>query len=191
MASCYKNAIPIAIIIELWLGAMFAWCAAARIRADGPWAQPAISLVALFAGIVLAPMTAYGYLAHPDWAWLYLVDPRRVPRLFVIPAVAAAAAALIGGYHGMARLITARVRRRHVLAALVGPGVLAFMLLLIMRGRVLSYGSYEAFHKGRAASLFQVKLGFVLVALVVGLTVAAVYVAWELRRDGRKAPAPR
>ena len=79
---------------------MFAFCASARLRADGPWAQPPVSLVALFAAIMLCPATIYLYLTHADWAWLYLIDPRRVPRLFAIPAAAAGAGAGAGAASG-------------------------------------------------------------------------------------------
>ncbi len=69
-------------------------------RADGAWSQPAISIVALFIGMILAPCGIYFYLAHPAWSWLYLVNPSRVPRIAVITIVAAYAAAVIGAYYG-------------------------------------------------------------------------------------------
>src|SRR5215470_15592182 len=90
----YHPAILIALILELWLGGFFAFCARARIRQAGPWAQPSLALVGTFVAILLAPATVYLYLAHPDWAWLYLVDPEHVPRLVVVPIVAMSAAAL-------------------------------------------------------------------------------------------------
>jgi hypothetical protein len=181
--------IPIAVVIELWLGGAFAFCAAARIRADGPWAQPPVTIVALFAVIVLAPATAYAVLAHPDWAWLYLFDARRLPRMFVVPAVAAGAAALLGGYYLVARLLAARVATRHLLAGLAGSGAAVVLLAAALGGRLWRYGTYADYHARRASALFDVKLGFVLVALAIGLTAAAVYVAWEIWRDGHKAPA--
>lgn len=138
---------------------------------------------------MLVPATAYLYLAHPDWAWLYLLDGRRVPRLFVLPAVAGAAAALFGGYYATARLIAARVAPRQILGAVGGVGVVALLLVLLARSRLLRYGSTAEFRAGRTVSLFAVKLGFVLVALVVGLAAATAYVAWELWRDGRRAQA--
>lgn len=168
---------------------MFACCAAARIRADGPWAQPSVTLVALFAAIVLAPATAYLYLAHADWAWLYLVDSRRVPRMSVVPAVAAGAAALIGGYYGTGRLLAARLPARQVMAVVGGVAALIVALLLVARSRLLHVGSYADFHAGRAESLFAVKLGFVLVALAAGVGAASVYLALEILRDGRRAQA--
>jgi hypothetical protein len=145
--------------------------------------------VAVHAAIVVAPATAYLYLAHADWAWLYLVDPRRVPRLFVVPAVAAAVAALFGGYYGMGRMIAARVQRRLVLGALGGGLAVWLVLALLLGGRLVRYGSYEAYHRGHTAALFEVKLGFVLVALLAAAGAASAYLAFEIWRDGRRAHA--
>jgi hypothetical protein len=138
---------------------------------------------------VLAPATAYVYLAHPDWWWLYLLDPARVPRLFVIPTLAATAAALFGGYHGVGRMIAARTPGRQVLAVLGAGGAVSLLLVTLARDRLLHVGTYDGYHAGRAASLFQVKLGFVLVALAAGLCAAVGYVAWEIWRDGHRAHA--
>lgn len=168
---------------------MFAFCASARLRADGPWAQPPVSLVALFAAIMLCSATIYLYLTHADWAWLYLIDPRRVPRLFAIPAAAAGAGALFAGYYGMGRLLHARVAQRVVLAILGGGALVCALLAILARGRLLTYGSLDAFRAGTGVSLFAVRLGYVLVALLAGLGAAAAYVAVELLRDGRRATA--
>ncbi len=169
---------------------MFAYCASARIRADGPWAQPPFTLVAIYAAIVLAPATAYLYLAYPDWSWLYLVDSRRVPRLFVVPAVTGAAAALLGGWYAVARLISGRVPPRQVLAALAGTLLVGVALATLLRDRLFHHASYPAYHAGEAVSLFAVKLGYVLVAMGVGMGAAAAHVAWVIWRDGRRA-SPR
>jgi hypothetical protein len=145
--------------------------------------------VALFAAIILGPSTAYLYLAHPDWSWLYLVDPDRVPRLAVVPIVAAGIGALAGGYYGAARVMR-EVRDRRVLpAALAGVAVVTLLLAFLARGRLLRYGSYLDFHAGRALPLSEVKLGYVLVAVMVGTVAAAAFVALELWRDARRATA--
>jgi hypothetical protein len=141
--------------------------------------------VALFAAIILAPATAYLYLAYPDWSWLYLVDAGHVPRLMVIPVVAAGAGALAAGYYGAARLL--RVARRRTLPALLaGAAGVALLVGLLLRGRLLSAGSYGEFHAGRAVPLADVKLGYALAAVLVGVGAAALVVAWELWRDGRR-----
>jgi hypothetical protein len=158
------------------------------VKADGPWSQPAISLVLLFLGIVVAPGTLYFYLVHPGWAWLYLVDPARMPRVAVIPVLAAHAGALVGGYYLAARLVRTgqELPLRIGLASAVAVLALAALLL---RNRLFRYGTYEQFKVGRALPLMEVKLGYVLIAVCVGAAAAASVVAIELVRDGRRAAA--
>jgi hypothetical protein len=181
-----RRAILIALLVDLWLGGFFAWCARARLLAGGPWTQPSATVVALFGAIIVCPSTAYLYLVHPDWAWLYLVDPGRVPRLAVVPVVAAGAAALGAGYYGAARLLR-EADRRVLPAVLGGLGVLALLAGFLARERLGRYGSYVDWHAGRALPLAEVKLGYVLVAVVVGTGAAAGFVGWELWRDARRA----
>lgn len=137
--------------------------------------------------IVVWPTTAYLYLAHPDWSWLYLVDPDRVPRLVVVPLVAASAAAVGFGYWGAARMLALVPDRRALPGALAGLGALVLLLAFLARARLLHDGSYDEYHAGRALPLFDVKLGYALVAVAVGVIGATAFVAWELLRDGRRA----
>ena len=187
LASVRRRPILLALLLDIWVGGFFAWCARARIRQAGPWAQPSLALVGSFVAILLAPATAYLYLAHPDWAWLYLIDPERVPRLVVVPIVAACAAAVGAGYWGAARMLALVPDPRALPGALGLAGVVNLLALFLARGRLLLDGSYGDYHGGRAMPLFEVKLGYALVAVVVGLTGAAAFVAWELVRDGQKA----
>ena len=183
----YLPPILIALILELWLGGFFAFCARARIRQAGPWAQPSLALVGTFVAILLAPATAYLYLAHPDWAWLYLVDPGRVPRLVVVPIVAMSAAAVGAGYWGAARMMALVPDRRALPGTLAGVAALVCLLGFLARERLLHVGTTGDYRDGRALPIFDVKLGYALIAVVVGLASAAAFVAWELARDGRRA----
>jgi hypothetical protein len=184
-----RPAILIAFLLDVWLGGFFAWCARARIATGGPWSQPSFTLVVLFIVIIAWPTTAYLYLAHPDWSWLYLVDAERVPRLFVVPMVALAAGAVAGGFYGGAVLLRRSRERRALPAALGGLQGAILLVAFLARGRLLSYGSYGDYHGGRALPLFDVKLGYVLIAVVVGTAAAAAFVALELWRDARRATA--
>ena len=149
--------------------------------------QPPLALVGTFVAILLWPTTAYLYLAHPDWSWLYLVDTDHVPRLVVVPLVAAATAAVGVGYWGAARLLAVVADRRALPAALAGLGAIVLLLAFLARERLLHDGSYGEYHAGRALPLFDVKLGYALVAVAVGVIGAAAFVAWELSQDGRRA----
>jgi hypothetical protein len=169
-----------------WLGLFFGWCARERLRVDGPWSQPSISLVLLFAGMILAPGAVYFYLVHADWSWLYLIDSRKVPRFAVLTIVVLHAGALVSGFYAAGRLVRAG-RELWLRLALPGYAVVLLMIMLLARGRIGRYGTYEQFKGGSALPLFDVKLGYVLIAAVIGAGAAAAVVAWELYRDGRRA----
>lgn len=132
-------------------------------------------------------MTAYLYLVYPDWSWLYLFPADRVPRLAVIPAVAAGFAAMLAGWALVGRFVVARSDPRRILGGLAGGGLVIVIAALLLRPRLGSVGSHIDYHAGRALPLFSVKLGFVLTALAIAAIAAAVFVGTELRRDARKA----
>lgn len=179
--------IPIALLVDICFGVFFAWCARARLATGGPWSQPSVTLVALFVVILLAPTTAYLYIAHPAWSWFYLIDVWRMPRIFVLPVVAASAAAVFGGYYGAARLLVLFRDRRVVPSVLAGLALVSVLMAVLLRGRLLHYASYDDFRAGRSIGIFAVKVGYVLTALVAGLAAGAGMIGWELWRDGRRA----
>lgn len=159
-------------------------------RLDGVWAQPSITIVALFVAMILAPCAVYFYVAHPDWSWLYLVDAGQVPRLAIVTIIAAYAGAVLGGYAGGVRILRAgRDKERLLLYALGGGALLLGVLVFLFRARLARYGSYAEFQSGTTLPLGDVKLGYVLVAVIVGVIAAAGIVGWELWRDGRRAAA--
>lgn len=170
------------------LGLGFALCARDRVRSDGPWASPALTLVLVFVGVVLVPASLYLYLAHPAWTWMYMVDPADVPSLAVIPMLALHGGAVVGGYYGGARLL--RADKQRVLGYVLGGGLLVLLILVpVFRDRLFSYGSYADWSRDRALDLMDVKLGYVLVALLSGTVAGAGFVALELFRDSRRVRA--
>ena len=110
-----------------------------------------------------------------------------MPRLAVVPVVASGIGALAGGYYAAARILREARDRRILPAALAGVAALAALLGFLARGRLLRYGSYGEYHAGKALPLSEVKLGYVLVAVIVGTVAAAAFVAYELWRDARRA----
>jgi hypothetical protein len=170
------------------VGMVFALCARDRVRADGPFAAPAFLLVMSFVGLIVVPIGLYLYLAHPAWTWMYLVDPREVPALAAIPFAVIHGGALIAAWYAAARLI--RVNRQRLVAYLIGGGLAALLLAsLLLRHRLLSYGTYAEFRRGTTLALMDVKLGYVLVTLVLGVGAALGFVALELFRDSRRVRA--
>lgn len=172
-------------MLNVGLGGTFALCARDRLRADGPFAAPAFYLVLIFAAVVVLPVTLYFHIAHPAWSWLYAVDPVIIPALALVPLVVLHCGSLLAGWYGCARLM--RADRGHVAVYLSAGMTLSFVLLaLLLHERLGSYGSYADFHSGAASGLMDVKLGYVLVPLGLGVIVAAAYVAVELARDSRR-----
>ena len=157
-------------------------------RADGPFAAPAFMLVLSFIGIVLMPAGLYLYLAHPAWTWMYLVDPDEVPSLAVLPVLVAHGGAVVAGYYGGARLLRAD-RQRALLYGLGGGVAVLGLLMALLRNRLFSYGSYADWLGERTLDLMDVKLGYVLAALLPGTLAAAGFVALELFRDSRRVRA--
>jgi hypothetical protein len=144
--------------------------------------------VLIFLGIVLVPTTLYLYWAHPAWSWLYLVDPGSVPGLAVVPVLVVMGGIFVGGWYLGARLI--RIDRGPVAAYVAAGGMALFLLLiLLLRARLGSYGTYAEFRASTAAPLLERKLGWVLMALALGFGVSAGYTALELVRDSRRVRA--
>lgn len=155
-------------------------------RADGPFASPASVLVVGFSSVVVLPMTLYFYWAHPAWGWLYLVDPAKVPGLAVVPVGVAHAGAVVGGWYLGARLLRAD-RRTWARWTVAGGGLLFVLAAALLGGRLGHYGSYPDRVAGlELRGLMEVKLGWALIVVFLGFTVAAGYVALELSRDSRR-----
>jgi hypothetical protein len=155
------------------------------VRADGPFAAPAFPLVVIFIAIVLTPIALYLYLAHPDWSWMYLIDPADVPGLAIVPLLVLHGGFVVVGWYVGARLIRTS-RDRVALYALAGAALVVVLLVLIAWGRIGRYSSYDDFHAGRSLKILEVKLGYVLVGLALGIAAAAAYVCLELSRDSRR-----
>ncbi|HET6612747.1 MAG TPA: hypothetical protein VFG83_12195 [Kofleriaceae bacterium] len=167
------------------LGLGFSVCAQGRLRANGPFSAPAFGLVAMFGGVIVAPTALYFYWAHPAWSWLYLVDPDDLSTLSLLPLTAIHGGSVIAAWVGGSRLIR-RDRARVALYATGGVFAVAVLAALLLRGRVFSYGTYDSFAAGNTLGLWDVKLGYALVPVVVGVTLAAGFVTLELFRDARR-----
>jgi hypothetical protein len=158
------------------------------VRADGPFAAPAFLLVLSFVGVVLLPVTLYLYLAHADWTWMYMVDPADVPGLALVPILVLHGGAVVGGWYLGATLLRTD-RQRIMWGMLTGSGVAIVGLVIGLRDRIFTYGTHRDFHAGRALELMDVKLGYVLIALFIGVGGSAGFVAFELYRDSRRVRA--
>ena len=179
---------PIAAVVHLAVGLGFALLARDRVRADGPFAAPAFQLVLLHAGGVIAPIALYFYAAHPSWSWLYLIDPDHVPVLALLPLMVAHGVLVVGAYYGGALLLRAD-KRQIVLYAAAGLGLLALLLILLARQRLVTDTSYAGWQVGRGRELMEVSLGWALLVSLLAMAGSILYIAFELTRDGRRVRA--
>jgi hypothetical protein len=180
--------VPIAVVVQLAVGLGFALAARDRVRADGPFAPPAFTLVLLHAAGVVAPVALYFYAAHPAWSWMYLIDPSSVPGLAVLPLIVGHAVIVIGAFYGGALLLRAD-RRKVVVYTIGGLSALALVLVLIGRGRLGISTSYSGFQAGRGRELMEVELGWALLVSLLATAGSIAYVVFELSRDSRRVRA--
>jgi hypothetical protein len=171
------------------LGLAFASAAVNQFREGrSPWGRELLAVLS-FEAIVLWPVAIYLYLVHPDWSWMYWVDPASLPRGLLGLVLAAWLVALLGGYLGGWALIRRRGQRSAWVA--LGAGAATWLTaVLVAHARISRYGTYAAFHQGKAVPLGTVKLAWVLPAIVIGVIAAAAAVGWTLYSQGRRVGAP-
>ena len=169
-------------------GIGFALIAGDRIKADGSFASPAFPLVALHAGVVVAPIALYFYAVHPAWAWMYIFDPDKLAAIMVLPLMVCHAVLVIAAWYGASLLI-----RKNLSGALiyVGGGVALVLVVMVVVGmhRLSTAADYIGYGAKRGSSLFAVQLGWAFVVSLLALFGSAVYVAIELGRDNRRVQA--
>jgi len=174
--------------VNLLFGIGFALIARERLRAEGPFVSPAFPLVVLHAAAVVAPVALYFYAVHPAWSWMYWVDPKKLGGVAVLPLMVGHAGLVLGGWYLAAVLL----RRGFIGAVLYVGAALALALLVLVvtgihrLGMATDYPGWQL-HQGKA--LFEVQLGWAFVVSLLALFGSAVYVAIELRSDGRRVRA--
>lgn len=169
-------------------GIGFALIARERLRAEGPFVAPAFQLVALHAFTVVAPIALYFYAVHPAWSWMYWFEPRKLSGIAVLPLMVGHAVLVIGGWYLAAMLL----RRGFINAVLYIGGVLTLGLLVLVVASLKRIGiaaDFAGFHGGKGISLFAVQLGWAYLVSLLALIGSAIYVAIELRSDGRRVRA--
>lgn len=174
------------LVFNFILGVAFALCGRERIRIDGPFAPPAFWLVLIFAGVILVPLAFYLYIAHPAWTWMYAVDPEAVPSILLLPLLVGHGVVFVGGWLVGAKLVRAH-KTKHAFYGVLGTSLLLVVMVLVFWGRLGRYGTYQEFVDGRSLHLMEVKLGYVLIVILLGLGAAAVMTALQLVHDSRRA----
>jgi hypothetical protein len=138
-----------------------------------------------FEAIVFWPCALYFCLVYPDWSWLYLVDPRRLPPGASFLVLLADVATLLGGY--LAGWAILRARKLQVLYGVLGAvavGLIAFVV--VCRSRLANHGTFAEFHSGQALSVTETKLVWAMVVTSLGTAAAAALVGFALWEQGRR-----
>ena len=177
--------VPFGLILSVLAGLAFAASARRQFgRGAQPWGRE-LAAVLSFEVFLGWPAALYLCVAFPDWSWMYLVDPHRLPTGTVILVLLAAAATLVGGYLlGWALVRTARDR---LLFGVLGGGSLVLLILAIAaRGRLWAAGTFSDYHAGRAPVLTEGKLGWALLVILLCLSSGAFFVGLTLFREGRR-----
>jgi len=180
--------IPFDLLFCSLCGLVLAYSARALIRAHtGSFLEcAALRVAGLYTAIIVWPAALYFYIAHPDWSWMYWVDPHRVPRVTVVLVLIAYAGALMGGFAGGYALVRAG-KFTHLFGAMGGAAVLIILLLAVLHRRFFSWGTYDDYRgHGPMYSLSQVKLGYSLVVVGIATACALGYACWQLHLAGRR-----
>ena len=178
--------VPFDLILSVSIGLVFAACARVQFGSGGsPWGRE-LAAVLSFEAIIFWPVALYFIMVHPAWAWMYLVDPARLPFGVSLLVLIADVAALLGGYLlGWALL---RARRERLLYALLGLVGLALLIFLIScRGRLMHSGSFDEYHAGHAMTVGEGKIGWALAATSMGVCGAVVLVGFTLWEQGKRS----
>jgi len=139
----------------------------------------------LFHVLFVTPSVIYLGLAFPDWSWLYLVEPRRLPFGTITLSVLATALAELGGYLGGWALLKARRRRELTLA--VGLGTLTLIVvMLVLRERLSHAGTYAEYALGQAVPIAERKLSWALSIIGSGTVVGLVLAIRFLLEQGQR-----
>jgi hypothetical protein len=180
---------PLAPLIGFSLGVVFAWAASEELHRSAAAAigSRALVVIALFAGLVFAPVAAYFLAFETDWAFAYVIDARRLPSAVHLALALCDVASVPVGFV----LAAPRARARKLLPLLLLgllPSLLVLGCVVAAAPRLATQATYAQFHGNFGTrSVAGSPLGYALLwmngVLVLG-------VAWTLRELRVLAPRP-
>jgi hypothetical protein len=138
--------------------------------------------------MIVAPLALYFYLVHPEWAWMYLVDPRVLSGIAVLPLVVGHGALVGGGWYLAAYLIRTD-RKKPLLYTAGGVAVVTLLVIALTFGRLSHAATYPGWQLGAKVGLFDVELGYSVTVGMLGLAGSIAYIAVALIRDRRRVRA--
>ncbi len=172
--------LPLAALIALSLGALFAYVARATLaQLDGPlWSARPTMLVVAFAAFVYLPALSYFAAFHGDWAYMYFVAWRRVPSAIDLAIVVACAALIPVAFVVTAPFARAR-KNPTVIGMMAAPAVVAALLAIVLQKRLTTNASFIQFsndwgtHPAAASALGK--------AMLVAIAATAMGALWCVR----------
>jgi hypothetical protein len=188
----YAPPVPLPTLILLGFASGIAAAVAARAELhESP--QPAMltrpfGAWALFAGLVLIPISAYFYVFHGDWFLLYQVDVSAIPSAIALLIFVAQGAIGTLGFLAGAALV--RGKKSDLGGALVALFVVIALAPIVQFRRELSVvGTYRQFHRGYGLTSFADTAlypgtVFMSAILVLGLAFLLIRLALSSRRAG-------
>jgi hypothetical protein len=184
--------IPFNLVFGLLAGLGLCACARTQLQSGTPpWQSDLLLPVVSFAVLTTTPVSLYLYLAYPDWSWMYLLEPARLPRATGLAVVVTITLMVPVGYLlGWASL---RLFQARGLFGLLGGLAMGLALIVIAGQRRFFYlGRYEDF---RAAALNDIalplrpltqgKLFYALLCIVPVVLCSFIVVARHLWAQGR------
>lgn len=188
--------IPLNLLFCLLLGLCLAACARTQFHSGAlPWRGDLFAPVLTFSLLSVAPAAIYLYLAYPEWSWMYLVDPPRLPRGTGLAAIVLTVLlAPIGYLLGWLGLRLFGPRGLYAQLGVVGAGLLA--VLALGHRRLFYLARYEDFQPVPAAlvhapahelmrPITQGKLFFALLCILPLVAISLVAAARLLWIQGR------
>lgn len=177
--------IPFNLLMCLVLGLGFCACARAQLRSGAwPWRSDLLSLVLSFALLSVAPVSAYLYLLYPDWSWMYLVEPQRLPPGTGLAVVVLTMLMVPLGYF-LGWLLLRVVGDRGLFGLLGASGMGAILLVFALWRRLTVNVRFDDFHQGLLRPIGQGKLLLALGCTVPIIWAAALLVGRSLWAQGR------
>ncbi len=162
--------VPLQLIASVLIGLSLALAAFSQFEGGRPAFGRDLWVPILYQLFIVTPTILYVAIVHPDWSWLYWIDPGRLPFGTTTLVVVGAAAAELAGYLAGWALLRVR-RRRELMLAVAALGVLLVSLIAGLHERLTHAGTFAEFMGGTAARLGERKLGWSLAIVDVGLVV--------------------
>jgi len=150
----------------------------------GTLTMPAMGILGIFICVVILPVSLYLFYSHRDWTLLYLSAD--ISGLYGPAMAVSLAASLIVGW-ALGAFWIRREKIRPIFAFILCASVVFLGSAAALYSRLGVSGSVEDFENGTVANLFDAKLGFELIPLLVGLLASVLVVANSLRRDSIRA----